>query len=107
MKVEELIAKGVARKYEKGEVLFSVASLDEHYEGVLFHEADVVDGYIRPSDIFGDAVSKTETPAPSEEFPVWVHPSLEEIEVAAEIVEPTAPTENPENIIETPLNTEL
>ena len=104
MKVEELIAKGVARKYEKGEVLFSVASLDEHYEGVLFHEVDVVDGYIKPSDIFGNALAKAEAPALPEELPVWVNPPLEEIMVEATVV---APEETTENIIETPLNTEL
>lgn len=60
MNKEKFLAKGVARKYENGEVLFEVSSLQNHYEGISFHEVDVVDGFIKPSDVFGGDIREIE-----------------------------------------------
>lgn len=68
MNKEKFLAKGVSRKYENGEVLFEVSSLQNHYEGISFHEVDVVDGFIKPSDVFGGDIREIEVC--QEEFPV-------------------------------------
>jgi len=116
MNKEKFLAKGVARKYENGEVVFSVESLHEHYEGVEYHDVDVVDGFIRPNDIFGGDIREIEvvveeapvleievTAAALEENPQLV---AEEIKVG-EILTVDAEEVSGENVIEGELNTEV
>jgi len=58
MTTDELLLKGVERKVENGTVVFSVDSLAKHYDGIEYHEVDVIDGYIKASDIFGEITEK-------------------------------------------------
>lgn len=55
---EQLILKGVDRKFDGQTVWFSVDSLNKHYNNAQYNEADVIDGYIKASDIFGDNISE-------------------------------------------------
>ena len=42
MNKEKLITKGVKKHFDGQEVLFSVASLNEHFDGLQIHESDVL-----------------------------------------------------------------
>ena len=105
MKSEQLIAKKVKHHFSAAEkqVLFDVKSLEEHYDGLLIHESDIIYleeedskiGYVKVGDVnMDDAVSKefveTLKPVKEEVFPVWVNPVLE-IKVDAETLK-----DNPE-----------
>ena len=70
MNKEKFLAKGVARKYEKGEVLFNVESLHEHYEGINYHLTDILEGgFIRPNDVLDGDIREIEV-APTMEVEV-------------------------------------
>lgn len=69
MKSEKLIAKKVKHYFSAAEkqVLFEVKSLEEHYDGLLIHESDIIYlgeedskiGYVKEGDVnMDDAVSK-------------------------------------------------
>ena len=69
MKSEQLIAKKVKHHFSASEkqVLFDVKSLEEHYDGLLIHESDIIYlgegnskiGYVKVGDVnMDDAVSK-------------------------------------------------
>ena len=69
MKSEQLIAKKVKHHFNAAEkqVLFDVKSLEEHYDGLLIHESDIIYlgeedskiGYVKEGDVnMDDAVSK-------------------------------------------------
>jgi len=69
MKSEQLIAKKVKHHFNAAEkqVLFEVKSLEEHYDGLLIHESDIIYlgeedskiGYVKEGDVnMDDAVSK-------------------------------------------------
>lgn len=61
MNKEKFLAKGVARKFENGEVLFNVENLHEHYEGINYHLTDILEGgFIRPNDVFGADIREIE-----------------------------------------------
>lgn len=68
MNVEKLIAKGVKKHFTGQEVLFDVASLEEHYDGLKYHDSDViyleegelVVGYIKSSDVDGENATENE-----------------------------------------------
>ena len=106
MNKERLLEKGVSRKFENGEVLFEVASLHEHYEGITIYESDIVDGYVRVLDIVGDDIRELEfvieepiitnlvAGVNDDGLPVWVNPPLE-VEVTQEALD-----ENPQLVAE-------
>lgn len=54
MNKEKLITKGVKKHFNGQEVLFSVASLNEHFEGLQIHETDIL--YIGEEDDVEDFV---------------------------------------------------
>lgn len=69
MKSEKLIAKKVKHHFSAAEkqVLFEVKSLEEHYDGLLIHESDIIDieseeisgKFVKEGDVnMDDAVSK-------------------------------------------------
>ena len=69
MKSEQLIAKKVKHHFNAAEkqVLFEVKSLEEHYDGLLIHESDIIDieseeisgKFVKEGDVnMDDAVSK-------------------------------------------------
>jgi hypothetical protein len=100
MNKEQLITKGVSRKFDGQQVWFEVASLKEHYEGIQYHESDLDDsGFLKVADIFGDDIREIEAVAPVAEeeagFPVWVNPPLEEIAEIETIVEVVTADETP------------
>ena len=132
MNKEKFLAKGVARKYENGEVLFEVASLHEHYEGINYHLVDVnEDGFIRANDVLNGDIREIEvkteeiplevleeTPYDeSEEGTVGITSTLSpeeadalikeaNAEIAVEEIEVVAEEVTGENVIEGELNTE-
>ena len=95
MNKEKFLAKGVARKYEKGEVLFNVESLHEHYEGINYHLTDILEGgFIRPNDVLDGDIREIEVVV--EEIPTeeWETPIIE-VEVTQEMLD-----DNPQLVAE-------
>lgn len=91
MNKEQLIAKGVSRKFDGQQVWFEVASLKEHYEGIQFHESDLDDsGFLKAADIFGDDIREievAETPNPTIEVVVTQEALDENPQLVAEGIE--------------------
>lgn len=88
MNKEKLIAKGVARKYENGEVLFNVESLHEHYDGINYHLTDILEGgFIRSSDLLDEDIREIEVFEVSVDEPEEVEVIEPEV-VGTEIVAP-------------------
>lgn len=72
MNVEKLIAKGVEKHFDGQKVLFKVASLKEHFEGLQIHDSDILlieeEAYVRLGDVgFGGATANE------------IHPKFEEV----------------------------
>lgn len=119
MNTEKLISKGVEKHFNGQEVLFKVSSLNEHFEGLQIHESDAifVDGveFVKVGDVnFDNATANEVSPKVEEEtedFPVWVNPPLDEIEVVSETVTadilPTETVVVEENVLAGELNTEV
>lgn len=78
MKAEQLISKKVKHCQVKGKLLFDLASLKEHFDGLLIHKTDVivaeegelVKEYIKHGDVnFDNAIAKEVAFVPEEEIP--------------------------------------
>lgn len=72
MNVEKLIAKGVEKHFDGQKVLFKVASLKEHFDGLQIHDSDILlieeEAYVRLGDVgFGGATANE------------IHPKFEEV----------------------------
>lgn len=87
MNVEKLIAKGVEKHFDGQKVLFKVASLKEHFEGLLIHDTDIVEieevAYVSAEDVGFDNATTNEIHPKFEE----VSESTLEIEVTQEILD--------------------
>lgn len=117
MNTEQIIAKGVEKHFDGQEVLFSVESLNIHFDGLLIHESDfiTVEGkegnFVKVGDVSFDnatankvaakveeAVAETpiDLPVLEPETPQVETPIAEEIQVAeAEVVSATVVEEAP------------
>ncbi|MES2864075.1 MAG: hypothetical protein V4666_08155 [Bacteroidota bacterium] len=68
MNKEQLIAKKVKHQFNGKETLFSVDSLNEHFDGLQIHESDVLhdefedqdEGYVKASDVNFDYATANE-----------------------------------------------
>lgn len=74
MNIEKLITKGVERYFDGQKVLFKVASLKEHFDGLLIHDSDILlieeEAYIRVGDVgFEGATTNEIHPKFNEETP--------------------------------------
>lgn len=94
MEKEQLIAKKVKHQFNGKETLFSIDSLNTHFDGLLIHESDILtdefedqdEGYVRIGDVnFDNATPKEVKP-------------VEEIEIDAEEVKGEG--ENLRNVLE-------
>jgi|SRR6478736_1075801 len=75
MNKEQLIAKNVKHAFNGKETLFSVESLEKHFDGLVIHESDILtdefedqdEGYVRAGDVNFDSAIPKEVLEPEED----------------------------------------
>jgi len=92
MNTEKLIAKGVEKHFDGQKVLFKVASLKEHFDGLLIHDSDILlieeEAYVRVGDVgFEGATTNEIHPKFEEETPLFSGMTFEEAEKLMDIGE--------------------